>query len=91
LQRIALAAFLTKGVAMLNRLCQNRNGVMKLSTELLSRSEAANRARVKVCSLDRYIKAGTGPVVTKIGGRIFVMTSDLEAWINSRRMPNLVD
>jgi excisionase family DNA binding protein len=49
--------------------------------EILTKDEAAERARISRRQLDYRIKAGAGPAVTKIGGAVRVRSDELEAWL----------
>jgi predicted DNA-binding transcriptional regulator AlpA len=60
---------------------------MQVTTNLLTKSEAAKLARVTPGTIDKLIKAGTGPVPTRIGGRIFIAAPDMAEWLASNRQP----
>jgi hypothetical protein len=49
--------------------------------EILTKNEAAQRARISRRQLDYQIKAGVGPAVTRIGGAVRVRSDQLEAWL----------
>ena len=52
-----------------------------MSFEVLTKGEAAERARISRRLLDYQIKMGIGPAVTKIGGSVRVRSDELEAWL----------
>ena len=52
-------------------------------TELLTRSEAAERARISTKTFDAMCSEGVGPRLTRIGGKIFVTTANFDAWLES--------
>jgi predicted DNA-binding transcriptional regulator AlpA len=58
---------------------------MENTVELLTKAEAAKMARITAGTIDKLIKAGTGPIPTRIGGRVFIAESDMSAWIASNR------
>lgn len=49
--------------------------------EVLTKDEAAERARISRCHLDYQIKAGTGPAITQIGCCVRVRSDALQAWL----------
>lgn len=49
--------------------------------ELLTIPEAARRCRLGKSTLYEMLSKGEGPVCTRIGTRVFVMSADLEKWI----------
>lgn len=49
--------------------------------DVLTKEEAADRARISRRMLDKQIRAGTGPAVTRIGGSVRVRSDELEAWL----------
>ncbi len=49
--------------------------------EVLTKSEAAERARISRRQLDYQIRAGVGPAVTRIGGAVRVRSDELQAWL----------
>ncbi len=49
--------------------------------EVLTKSEAAERARISRRQLDYQIRAGAGPAVTRIGGAVRVRSDELQAWL----------
>jgi len=51
-------------------------------SELLTKSEAAKRARITERTLDRHIAAGSGPILVRIGRRVLVRADDMRAWID---------
>ena len=50
--------------------------------QLLTRGEAARKARISASTLGKLIRSDRGPVVTRIGGRLFVRPEHLESWID---------
>lgn len=52
-----------------------------MSFEVLTKDEAASRARISRRFLDKRIKAGNGPAVTRIGARSLVRSDELQAWL----------
>jgi hypothetical protein len=50
---------------------------------LLTKREAAGRARVCQRSLEKLIAQGRGPVITRVGGKILITGDHLDAWIRS--------
>lgn len=55
--------------------------------EVLTKDEAAERARISRRQLDYQIKAGAGPVVTRIGGSVRVRSDELQAWLERCTVP----
>lgn len=49
--------------------------------EVLTKSEAVERARISRRQLDYQIRAGAGPAVTRIGGAVRVRSDELQAWL----------
>lgn len=49
--------------------------------EVLTKDEAASRARITRRFLDKRIKAGEGPDVLHIGRRALVRSDALQAWL----------
>lgn len=49
--------------------------------EVLTKDEAASRARITRRFLDKRIKAGEGPEVLHIGRRALVRSDALQAWL----------
>ena len=49
--------------------------------EILSKDEAARKARISRRFLDKCIKAGEGPEVMRIGTRALVRSDALQAWL----------
>ena len=49
--------------------------------DVLTKEEAADRARISRRMLDKQIRAGTGPAVTKIGGSVRVRSDEFDAWL----------
>lgn len=52
-------------------------------TDLLTRTEAAERARISSKTFDQMCGKGEGPRLTRIGGKIFVTVENFEMWILS--------
>jgi excisionase family DNA binding protein len=48
---------------------------------LLTKREAANRARVSERTFERVLATGTGPAVTRIGSRVLIRVDHFLAWI----------
>jgi len=55
--------------------------------EVLTKKEAAERARISQHQLDKQIRAGTGPAVTRIGGVVRVRSDELQAWLERITKP----
>lgn len=55
--------------------------------ELLNKAEAAERLRIKPCSLDKMAKAGRGPTITRITGRVFYRPEHLNEWVDAQSKP----
>lgn len=53
---------------------------------LMNKAEAAKLARTTAGTIDRHIRAGNGPIVTKVGGRVFFQRDDIIAWVNTGRL-----
>ena len=49
--------------------------------DLLTIDECAARLRISVRTLQRLIADGRGPVLTRIGGKVFVRVDQLTGWI----------
>lgn len=49
--------------------------------QILTKTEAAERAKISRRQLDCQIRAGRGPAVTKIGGSVRVRSDVLEEWL----------
>jgi hypothetical protein len=59
---------------------------LKMDTStLLTRAEAAARARISVRTLQKLYRQGRGPVFTRIGGQIFFAEQDVTFWLQSLR------
>ncbi len=52
-----------------------------MSFDILTKDEAASRARISRRYLDKRIAAGTGPEVLHIGRRALVRSDVLQAWL----------
>ena len=55
--------------------------------KMLKVSEAAEQASISKRSLDRQIKQGTGPAVTRLGGAVRVRSDELQAWLERCTAP----
>lgn len=51
--------------------------------DVLTKQEAARRARIPARYLRLLIKDGKGPAVTHIGHRVLIRTDALRAWLES--------
>ena len=49
--------------------------------DILTKEEAADRTRISRRMLDKQIRAGTGPAVTRIGGSVRIRDDELQAWL----------
>lgn len=58
---------------------------------LLTRPEVAERARISVKTLGKLIRSDRGPVVTRIGGRVFVRPEHLSSWLDRCAEPSVPD
>lgn len=56
--------------------------------DLLTRAEAAERARVSSATLSRYVANGRGPTVTRIGRKVLFRADHLNAWLDRFAGPN---
>ncbi len=52
-----------------------------MNFDILTKDEAAERARISRRQLEYQIKAGKGPAVTRIGGSVRVRSDELDAWL----------
>lgn len=52
-----------------------------MSFEVLTKDEAAGRARISRRYLDKLVKAGDGPEILHIGRRALVRSDALQAWL----------
>ncbi len=59
--------------------------------QLLTRGEAAQKARISASTLGKLIRSDRGPVVTRIGGRVFVRPEHLASWIDRCADPSTPD
>lgn len=57
---------------------------MAKNCSLLTKREAADRARISERNLERRIKLGTGPKVTRIGRRVLIRAGDYATWIDAQ-------
>jgi len=55
--------------------------------KMLKVSEAAEQANISRRLLDRQIKQGTGPAVTRLGGAVRVRSDELQAWLERCTAP----
>jgi excisionase family DNA binding protein len=53
-----------------------------MTFEILTRDEAAKKARISTRYLDQQIAKGAGPAITRIGGRVLVRTDALQDWLD---------
>jgi predicted DNA-binding transcriptional regulator AlpA len=60
-----------------------------LGMTLLSKVETAAQARCTIQTLDRYAKAGIGPTMTRIGGRVWFAADEVDEWMQNCRRPTL--
>ncbi len=58
-----------------------------MSFEVLTKKEAAKRARISSRFLDVQIKAGMGPAITRIGRRSLVRSDELQEWLERCTVP----
>ncbi|NPD68282.1 helix-turn-helix domain-containing protein [Lichenicola cladoniae] len=63
-----------------------------MRTFLLTKREAAERARVHVVTLNTLIRSGHGPAVTRLGGKALIREDSLQAWLeaSTERSPTMV-
>ncbi len=54
-----------------------------MSFDILTKEEAAHRARISPSYMHQLIRNGKGPTVTQIGRRVLVRTDALQAWLES--------
>ncbi|WP_415430076.1 helix-turn-helix transcriptional regulator [Acetobacter malorum] len=52
-------------------------------SKLLSLDEVAHLARVTSRTMRKYLSENKGPVMTRIGGRVFVRRDHFESWLAS--------
>ncbi len=50
--------------------------------QLLTYGEAAQKARISASTLGKLIRSDRGPVVTRIGDRVFVRPEHLSSWLD---------
>jgi predicted DNA-binding transcriptional regulator AlpA len=55
---------------------------------LLNKADVAAIAQCSTQTLDRHIKAGIGPTITEIGGRVWFADSDVNEWLQHCRRPS---
>jgi predicted DNA-binding transcriptional regulator AlpA len=56
--------------------------------QILSLDQAAFRAGIVRRTLERLLAEGTGPAKVQVSKRrVGILESDLERWLNSRRLP----
>ena len=58
-----------------------------MSFDVLTKNEAAERARISRRQLDSQIRADSCPAVTRIGGSVQVRSDELEAWLKRCTVP----
>lgn len=54
-------------------------------SELLTVDEAAKQARVTGRTMRTYIAESVGPIVTRLGGRVFIQRRDFNDWLKNSR------
>lgn len=59
-----------------------------MSFKVFTKDEAAKQARISRQMLDKQIRLGAGPAVTKIGGAVRVRSDELEAWLERCTVPH---
>ena len=55
-----------------------------MSQALLTRREAAERARMCVHTLARHLRAPDGLTSVRLGGRVLIREADFDTWITRR-------
>lgn len=55
--------------------------------EVLTKDEAASKARITRKALERRIRLGEGPAVVRIGGQVRVRSDELENWLRRCTVP----
>jgi hypothetical protein len=55
--------------------------------DLLTTTQAAARCGITERTLSAYWRAGTGPVRTRVGGKVFVAEQALADWLTARTDP----
>ena len=50
--------------------------------------EVAQHARITLATLHRLLRAGGGPTVTRIGGRVVVQEDHYRAWLDQNAQPS---
>ena len=65
----------------------NFSSVGAMPFDVLTKQEAAERAKISRTMLDKQIRAGTGPAVTRIGGSVRVRSDELQAWLERCTVP----
>ena len=58
---------------------------------LLTRQEAADRARISTVTLRKLIQAGRGPNLTIIGGKSFILEGELGSWIAAQTQQRQIE
>ncbi len=51
----------------------------------MNKNQAAKYIGVARGTLERYIRDGIGPRVTKLGGAVWFFKADIDAWIEAER------
>lgn len=59
--------------------------------EILNTREAAQYVRLGKPTLERFRISGEGPVFVKLGGAVRYQKTDLDAWLESRRVRSTSD
>lgn len=58
---------------------------------LLTRQEAADRARVSLLTFNRLLRDGCGPALTIIGGKSFVSDTEFARWISAQTQQRQIE
>lgn len=59
--------------------------------EILNTREAADYVRLGKPTMERFRISGEGPVFVKLGGAVRYRKSDLDSWIENRRVRSTSD
>jgi excisionase family DNA binding protein len=60
-------------------------------TEILNTREAADYVRLGKPTMERFRISGEGPVFVKLGGAVRYRKTDLDSWIETRRVRSTSD
>src|SRR5689334_10753545 len=63
----------------------------KMQNHLLTKREAASRARISERTLERHIAAQSGPALTRIGRRVLIREADFEKLYRPRLLRHRVE